>query len=107
MGNLSHKEAVEQAVKLRKQGVPYSDITEHLAKAGYRSTRTSRPVTEMGVRYMVSAAEKARHEDREEVMQVTTASLGEVIKRLVDLPGVDEETKLQLVESLIASRKRK
>lgn len=107
MGNLSHKEAVEQAIRLRKQGVAFSEITQHLAKVGYKSARTARPVTEMGVRYMVSNAEKARHEDREEVMQVTTASLGEVIKRLVDLPGVEEEIKLQLVESLLASRKAK
>lgn len=107
MGNLSHKDAIDQAVKLRKQGVAFSKITEHLAKAGYRSARTARPVTEMGVRYMVSNAEKARHDDHEEVMQVTTASLVEVIKRLADLPGVNEETKLQLVESLLASRKSK
>lgn len=108
---MTHAEAVKQASQLHKQGVAFSEITLHLAKAGYRSARTGRPATEMGIRYMVGAVKKkvrdeakaAAAEDRP--MMVGKASTTDLIKKLVDLSGVDEDIKLQLVEALINSRK--
>jgi hypothetical protein len=56
---LSYQEATQQAVQLRKQGLTYPKIEEHLRTLGYVSPFTRKAVGHLTVRNMVVAAEKA------------------------------------------------
>ncbi len=58
MATMTYDEAIQQAVTLRKQGLTYPAIEEHLKKAGYISPHSKGPVGSLAVRAMVSRASK-------------------------------------------------
>lgn len=54
---VSYDQALKQAVELKHQGLTYEKIAKHLKSIGFVSERTKKPLTQMAVRYMVTAAD--------------------------------------------------
>lgn len=51
---LTEAQAIEQAVQLYYQNINYSAISRHLAKVGFTSAITRKPLTPQAVRYKIT-----------------------------------------------------
>ena len=108
---LSTDEAARQAATLRKQGIAFPKIAEHLAKLGYVSPKTKTPVKEQAVRNMVGRFEQVggRHSpDFEEAAVAEVRVRGpnmEIIEALRLLPklGLSPTLSLKIVNTLLES----
>lgn len=105
--SMSTQQATDQAAKLKKQGLTYQKIADHLKAAGYISPRTGQPVKQMAVRYMVTNAElKEKKEIREELedekifVVSNERSFKENIQILLKVKDFSSEMKLRLIEAL-------
>ena len=113
MSSMTYEQARDQAIKLHKQGMTYPKIEEHLRNAGYKSARTKDFVKALAIRHMVTQVDVKRKkeelEDAREEKELKLAGAGfkETVKRLSDVPGIDEDTFVNLVEALIAQRHKK
>ena len=55
--SMTYEQALEQATTLRKQGLTYPAIEEHLRKAGYISPHSKGPIGSLAIRAMISRAD--------------------------------------------------
>lgn len=105
---MTYQQAVQQARQLKKQGVQWKKIEEHLQKAGYVSERTGKPIKELAIRYMIDRADRQdraeiQEEAKEEKMYVVAAdnSFKDNFKTLMTAGGFSAEMRLKLLEVLM------
>lgn len=112
---MTYQQAVDQATKLRTQGLTYKQIEDHLKAAGYVSARTKQPIKEMAIRYMVTKEEaeikKAAKDEiqDEKPIHVTVGSQSvedfkKELRVLLSLEGISKDTKDKLLEVMMAPR---
>ncbi len=103
---LSYQEAADQATILRKQGLPFPKIAEHLAKIGYVSPKTKTAVGEQSVRNMIlkELAPPSGTANDAAPIKVRTPNL-EVLEALRKIPtlGLSPQLTLKLVNTLLES----
>lgn len=71
---LTPAQALDIGLNMRKQGINYADIADHLKAAGYISVRTGRAPKEMAIRYMLTQHEK---DDRDAEKEEAKAELAD------------------------------
>lgn len=108
---LSYSEAQAQAATLRKQGLTYPKIAEHLASIGYISPKTKAAVGEQAVRHMLVKEEIEPSKTTKNEVTVTAAAetikvrgpKQEVIDALRKIPslGLTPELSQKLVNVLL------
>jgi hypothetical protein len=72
---MTQQEALEIAVRMHQQRIPYPKIAEHLKAAGYISARTKAPIGALAVRHMVTMLEKKKVDSAREDAKEDTISL--------------------------------
>jgi hypothetical protein len=110
---MSYQQATEQAIQLKKQGMTYPKIEEHFKAMGYKSPKTKEPVGHLAIRHMVTKAEKdrkqqAKKESKEEEKEIQLVSAGfrETVRKLAEVPGIDENTFLNLMKALVTQQEK-
>ncbi len=109
---LSYDQACEQAVQLRRQGLTYPKIQEHLQRVGYVSPFSHGPVGHLAVRTMIQKrAGDVKKGDKPTLVQpmvdtphevsAPKAELLEAIKTIADMPNVGVDMRLKLVKHLL------
>lgn len=115
-GSMTYEQAQQQAIQLKKQGMTYPKIEEHFRNIGYKSAKTKDFVGALAIRHMVTSVEskakkesrQARREDEQEekMMAVTGAGFRETVRKLAEVPGIDEGTFLNLIKALMTQHDR-
>jgi hypothetical protein len=110
VSTISYEQAVEQAITLRKQGVTYPKIQEHLKKAGYISPHSNQPVGHQALRAMVNKAEKEAGSKVKgaKVGPVTSpkADILEAIKAISEAESISVDQRLKLVTHILKTSER-
>jgi len=109
---LTPAQALDVAVNMKRQGIPYAKIADHLRAQGYLSDRTGRPIKEMAVRYMVTQHEKedrdAAAEDKAmeqaasdpKILVTGDTSFKDSVKAIMQSPNFTAEFKAQIVTAM-------
>ena len=103
---MSKQEAADYCVNLRNQKLTYPAISEALAKAGYVSEKTKRPLGAIAVRSLVM--ETVKEDEKEIQQQMARFKAGtpildklEAVKVVAKISGLDADKKLKLVLSIL------
>lgn len=105
---ISTDQAVQQVRALRKQGVNWRAIEDHLRASGYVSERTGKPIKELAIRYMIDRADRQdrqeiKEERQEERLYVMASdqSFKDNVNALMSIQGFSPEIRLKLLQVLI------
>ncbi len=107
---MTYEQAREQAIKMHQQGMTYPKIEQHFRQIGYKSPRTKDFVGALAIRHMVTKADqqvKKEVKEEEREMHVSTAGFRDTVRKLAEVPGIDENTFLHLMKALIDQQERK
>lgn len=107
---MNYEQAVQQSVTLKRQGLTYPKIEQHLKDIGYVSARTKKPVTALAVRHMVTQAElrdkkeaAVEAKQSEQAIKFSSPEYNTVVavKRLLDMEEIASSIKLKLIRALV------
>lgn len=110
MSEMTHEWAVEQAKQLRTQGKTYPEIEEHFKRIGYVSPKTKKPVGHLAIRHMVTASdkkEKQEFKEEEKSMKLIAPHFRDTVRKICEIPGIDEETFMGLLKALMVQQEQK
>jgi hypothetical protein len=106
---MSYEQARDQAIQLKKQGMTYPKIEEHFKAIGYKSPKTKDYVGALAIRHMVTKEEKKAKKEviqEEKEIQLVSAGFRETVRKLAEVPGIDENTFLSLMKALITQQEK-
>lgn len=103
--SMNQQELADYCVKLRNQKLTYPAIAEALAKTGYVSAKTKRPLGPIAVRSIVTEAQRA---DEKEIQEQMVRFKGtpavdklEAVKVVAKLNKVDPDKRLAMVLAIL------
>ncbi len=106
---MTYEQAREQAKQLKKQGMTYPKIAAHFEAIGYKSPKTKDYVGALAIRHMVTKEEKAAKKEIEQEgkeIQLVSAGFRETVRKLSEIPGIDENTFLNLMKALVTQQEK-
>lgn len=104
LNQMTYEQATQQALQLRKQGLTYPKIAEHLKAAGYRSPYSRGEIGHLAVRQMVIKAEKSAEKVEETKVSEVRAPKVEIfdaMKELLAVKSLSPEVKLRLIQHML------
>lgn len=90
---------------LRAQGLSYPTIAEQLAKSGYTSPRTKRPLTAMTVRHLVTELERTDNRDMKEQSAKFSGTPVleklEAVKKILQIKEIGVKKQMSIIQILL------